>query len=351
MKVVATLDYVQKKQIGVGQGMNSTVFLADDPQLAAEVAVKEIPVSKLGNNPASFFNEAKTMFASEHKNVLPIRYACRTADRICLAMPFCNAGSLADRIRTNPLSLREVQRVGIGILNGLAQVHLAGFVHFDLKPTNVLFGPNDEPLVADFGQSRQMAHGLVQTAPPLYKWSFPPETLQNGTGTLLSDVYHAGVTLYRAVNGEPIFAAQKQAASADLKAAILSGRLPDRTFFLPHVPKRLRTIIRKALRLDPALRHQSATDFVDQLASLSIGVDWSTSITPGAFEWTGAPSGLARLIVRMEEDSSGRWDVCVNAVGSSGKVRAKAKDLYWKGALTQSQAFAHLKTVFEELSS
>ena len=151
MKIVATVDYVQKKQIGAGQGMNSTVFLADDPQLAAEVAVKEIPLSKLGNDPGKYFAEAKTMFASEHKNVLPIRYACRTADRICLAMPFCNAGSLADRIRNNPLSLREAQRVGIGILNGLAQVHLAGFVHFDLKPTNVLFGASDEPLVADFG--------------------------------------------------------------------------------------------------------------------------------------------------------------------------------------------------------
>ena len=49
MKVVAELCYERIKQIGIGEGMNSEVYLCRDPQVGGEVAIKEIPKASFGN--------------------------------------------------------------------------------------------------------------------------------------------------------------------------------------------------------------------------------------------------------------------------------------------------------------
>jgi len=50
-----------------------------------------------------------------------------------------------------------VLRVAHAVLNGLAHIHAEGFIHFDVKPSNVLFSTTDIPMVADLGQSRAMS--------------------------------------------------------------------------------------------------------------------------------------------------------------------------------------------------
>jgi len=142
MQVVASIEYQKIRQIGIGQGMNSEVFLASDPQLNGTIAVKEIPKANFGNSISSYFSEAQTMFAAAHPNIVPIQYACETTDRVCLAMPYFSQGSLSDRINVDPLSLLEIQRVAQGVLSGLARIHAAGFLHLDIKPSNVLLSEN-----------------------------------------------------------------------------------------------------------------------------------------------------------------------------------------------------------------
>ena len=156
MQVFGSISYTKVRQIGVGQGMNSEVYLADDPQLGGQVAAKEINKTDFPNA-AAYFKEAQAMFAVAHDNVVAVQYACETPTTISLVMPYFRNGSLADRIQDRPLQLSEVQRIAQGVLAGLAHIHLAGFIHFDLKPSNVLFSNKDRPMVADFGQSRAIA--------------------------------------------------------------------------------------------------------------------------------------------------------------------------------------------------
>jgi eukaryotic-like serine/threonine-protein kinase len=101
MQVVAQIQYTRCGQIGIGQGMNSTVFLAHDPQLCGYFAVKEIEKSRLGNDVTLYFAEAQAMFATSHPNIVPIQYACETVTHIVLAMPHFASGSLATRISSN----------------------------------------------------------------------------------------------------------------------------------------------------------------------------------------------------------------------------------------------------------
>src|SRR5207249_4149962 len=102
MLKVAKIEYDQGQQIGCGQGQNSTVFLATDPQLGGELAVKEIPKASFGNA-SGFWSEAQTMFGAAHDHVVAIQYACETPTHVCLAMPYYRRGSLTDRIQAGPL--------------------------------------------------------------------------------------------------------------------------------------------------------------------------------------------------------------------------------------------------------
>jgi serine/threonine protein kinase len=79
------------------------------------------------------------MFAVAHDNVIAVQYACQTPDMISLVMPYYRNGSLADRIQDRPLQLSETLRIAQGVLAGLAHIHLRRYIHFDVKPSNVLF--------------------------------------------------------------------------------------------------------------------------------------------------------------------------------------------------------------------
>src|SRR5215210_2291487 len=87
------------------------------------------------------------------------------------------------------------------ISRGGFQIHLAKYIHYDLKPSNLLFSDGNSPLVADFGQTMMIGPSGTSSLPGLYPGSLPPEYLTTGIGTVETDVYHAGVTIYRAVNG------------------------------------------------------------------------------------------------------------------------------------------------------
>jgi len=356
MKVVASISYVKLRQIGIGQGMNSEVFVAEDPQFNAEIVVKEIEKSKfLGLGLSNYFIEAQAMFKSHHENIVRGHYACETPNLICLAMPYYRRGSLTDRIARRSLALSELIRVGQGLLSGVSQVHLSDFVHFDIKPSNVLFDDLDVPMLADFGQARAVSSGVVAALPPIYQLVRPPELIPSGAvGIPQGDIFQVGLLLYRAVNGEPNYETQIPPAGptfrADLEKRILTGKFPDRDRFLPHVPKHLRTVIRKALQVDPSKRYATAIDFADALSTVTIVLDWSVEwLATDRMRWTASRPGQPLLIVDLLDDGA-NWKIEIHTQSAGAKPRARATS-DWAGGLTRADAFTRLRTLFGKLAA
>lgn len=348
MQVVAELRYERKQPIGVGEGMNSTVYLSHDPQIGGELAIKEIPKSHFGNVVSRFFQEAQAMFAASHPNVVPVQYGCETPDDVALAMPYFANGSLTKRIATSPLTLSTTLHVAHGVLSGAAGIHQAGFLHLDIKPSNVLFSATWAPLISDFGQSRKLNSGTV-AVPKMYLHVMPPETIDHSVGLVPSDIYQIGLLLYRAVNGEPFF--QKQLTGKgdqQIMKEIVAGKFPDRSRFLPHVPKRLKTVIRKALATDPADRFQSAVEMADAMSGIRFELDWNATPTQDGMEWHAQRLGQPDLIVELTEVTPSKWSIyCWTSRG--GKRRARGPGLFWKDSLSAAQAERHLREVFAEL--
>src|SRR5438093_498540 len=103
MKVLGSITYQTLGEIGKGEGRNSKVYLADEPQLGGRVAVKEIDKAQFGSSATEYFKEAQAMYRTTHENVVPIHYACQTPTSISLVMPHYPNGSLAKRISDRPL--------------------------------------------------------------------------------------------------------------------------------------------------------------------------------------------------------------------------------------------------------
>ncbi|MCA9626552.1 MAG: serine/threonine protein kinase [Myxococcales bacterium] len=350
MKVVANVEYEKLEEIGAGEGMNSKVYLATDPQLSGPIAVKEIPKKDFGNQVNLYFAEAQAMYKTRHDNIVPVHYACETDSHVCIAMPFFKRGSFARLVKSGPAPLSLVLSTGRAVLKALAQVHLANLLHLDVKPSNVLLSDKGVPMLADFGQARQLSSSGVATASRLYYLAVPPEAhLHKGAVALPSDIFQAGVLLYRAANGDPFFKQQWNVDHAKQSAAVVKGRFPRRDLFLPHVPQRLRTVIRRALKVRPEDRYQSAVEFADALGKVACPINWQTKIRPdGAYCWEGIRDGQPTLLV-LAQPADTEWNVEVYTEGERGARRAKGKSTFWRRGLAWPKAVAHLTEVFENL--
>lgn len=345
--VKGEITYERLRKIGVGEGANSVVYEARERNVGRTVAVKEIDKADLSvRGIYDFFKEAKTMFEVRHPHVVPIHTAVDVPGIVGLVMPLYPAGSLASIIASGPLSLPRTTDIAQGVLEGLAHIHIAKFLHFDIKPSNVLFAPAGQPMVSDFGQTRMLDIYGVAEAPAMYRFAPAPEVYLTGRGTVESDVFQAGLLLYRMVNGEPFY--QNVKALQLLKMGgpdecLRKGRIVDPERFLPHVPNRLRRIIRTAMHPDPAERYSSAQQLADALTGAGLLPPWEMSFAPDRREWRLARRGKATLLV-IEERIPGRerWSVSAFTEGNAG-TRGLRRSALWATSLTANQAEHHLR--------
>ena len=189
------------------EGANSTVHLAHDAQLDAEIVIKKIPKSSL-HSVDEFFNESRILYLSSHPNVVPVHYACQDADNIFIAMPYYSKGSLNSVLESRHLTVREIVVIGCQIATGLHNIHSKKLIHFDVKPDNVLLSDRGEALLSDFGLAKFMNLAGTAEQDRSYFKMLPPEVYSTSNFTHAFDIYQFGLTLYQMCNGNSVFRSQ-----------------------------------------------------------------------------------------------------------------------------------------------
>jgi serine/threonine protein kinase len=273
------------------EGKNSTVHIAHDFQLDTNIAVKKIRKSDFTDS-TTFFDEAKRLYSSHHQNIVPIQYSCQDADHIYVSMPLFMKGSLSKKIDMVFLTPTEIIKYSIDFLCGLHHIHTKKLVHGDIKPNNILISDSNDGILADFGLARSLKEDGTTEVEQFYHIHRAPETLLSNLINQQSDIFQAGLTIYRLCNGNNFFKKQVQKYLVGGKLdegkfhqAIQTGKFPDRSFYLDHIPRRLRNYIRKALAPDPADRYNSVLDFLNDLAGIEITYDWRFSISTPGYNW------------------------------------------------------------------
>ncbi|CAN5807666.1 hypothetical protein BH11PSE3_BH11PSE3_13340 [soil metagenome] len=208
----------------LGQGGFGITYRARDIQLGREVAIKEYLPSALavrqdgatvlprttkmaddfGWGRERFVTEGRTLASLHHvPGIVQVFDYLEANGTAYIVMELLSGETLEDRIAKNgKLKPEEVDRILWPLLDGLEQVHGAGFLHRDIKPANILLDAAGNPTLIDFGASRAAMAGrstaLTAIFTPGYAAAEQMTSARQGPWT---DIYGLSATLYHAIAG------------------------------------------------------------------------------------------------------------------------------------------------------
>ncbi|HKW69662.1 MAG TPA: serine/threonine-protein kinase [Candidatus Dormibacteraeota bacterium] len=289
---VAGERYIGKYRVKgeLGRGGMGAVYLAVQPGLGREVAIKELIQSADPVALRRFLQEAQVMARTSHPNLVQVHDMELQGNVNYLVMEFIRGRSLREWMNEKPLPPPQVFAVMHGVFMALDYAHRHSIVHRDMKPENVLISDEGMVKVADFGIARLMDDtGLGGTATktgttvgtPQY---MSPEQVASSKVDGRSDLYSAGIMLYELVAGQPPFTASDADGPFTLMAKHVQAPPKPPSVFQPGLNPELESVIMKSLAKRPEDRFQSGHEFDEAMARVADRMcpGWQRSLEPGA---------------------------------------------------------------------
>jgi serine/threonine protein kinase/formylglycine-generating enzyme required for sulfatase activity len=284
----------------IGRGGQATVYLAEDPKLRRQVALKVLEVGPAANNQAieRFRREAAITSKLDHPGICPVYDIGQDRSVLYIAMRYVEGETLATRIaeattdgdgsmtvdleseatdrsqekagpRTStPPRIAETIAIFEQAARALHVAHEHGVIHRDIKPGNLMVTKAGVPVLLDFGLAQEAEGGDVSltltgdmTGTPAY---MSPEQLTAHRIRLdrRTDVYSLGVTLYEALTLRRPFEAPTREG---LYKQILTKDPPDARGLNRHISSDLLVVLNTALEKDQDRRYQTALDLAEEL--------------------------------------------------------------------------------------
>jgi uncharacterized RDD family membrane protein YckC len=221
-----------ERVLGVG-GMGE-VYLATDLALDRPVAIKVLPAGRAtGSARDRLVREARAQARVHHPNVAHIYFIGEDAGRLYFAMEYLEGKTLAETVAAGPMPIDDALELVRSAALGLREAERAGFLHRDVKPSNLMVDAHGVLKVLDFGlvaaNADAIADGPVaQTSlagTPLY---MAPEQARGEAIDLRADIYALGATLFHLISGRAPFVAESVAELMSLHATSARPMLPKR---------------------------------------------------------------------------------------------------------------------------
>ena len=220
------LHWYEIKDI-LGQGGFGITYLAEDLNLAHEVAIKEyMPVdlaTRVEQNHVqsvsheheyryrwglqNFIDEARTIGQFKHPNIVRVRNVFEANNTAYMVMDYELGETLQEILnRRKILEEADVRTVIFPILDGMKLIHAHGFIHRDIKPANIFIRVDGEPVLLDFGSARQALEESRHALTSIFSKGYAPieqyNTNDDEQGPW-TDIYAVGATIYRSISGIP----------------------------------------------------------------------------------------------------------------------------------------------------
>ncbi|GAA4666987.1 hypothetical protein GCM10025780_06240 [Frondihabitans cladoniiphilus] len=269
----------------LGSGGFADVFLYEQSMPRRRVAVKVLLPDVADADARQMFLAEATMMAqlSAHPDVVTVYEASIAADgRPYLVMEYC-PDSYGGRYRTERLALTEVLPIALAVGSVLETAHRDGFLHRDVKPSNILHTTYGRPVLSDFGIAASIAAAEGQETRGLsVPWS-APEVIRGEThGTVKSEIYAFAATVYGLLAGRSPFEVPGKENTLEAIQRRILGRAPAAPLGRPDVPASLETALLRALSKDPGLRPASVLTVLRslQLVETELGLRPSPLLLP-----------------------------------------------------------------------
>ncbi|MDR1888878.1 MAG: HDOD domain-containing protein [Zoogloeaceae bacterium] len=242
----------------LGRGSQSVVYLALDPKLEREVAVKTLHFSQPDpKQNASLLDEARTVSKLAHPGIVTIFEAGEEDGDIFLVFEYVPGENLASLLhRLGSLSPAKAAHLMSEVQEAIHYAHMHGVIHRDLKPSNILIDENGYPKVMDFGISVHSGKGDSQafTGTPAY---MSPEYLSGHVISARGDIFAGGLILFEMLTGQR--AIRGQGAAQVMRQIVKEGFVvPTETSGLDD---QLAAIVMRATEYAPEKRYATALQF------------------------------------------------------------------------------------------
>src|SRR5687768_14509539 len=273
--------YEIRSQLGAG-GMGE-VYLARDPKINRDVAIKVLPAafSSDAERLRRFEQEVQATGKLNHPNILAV-YDEETHDGAPYGVyELLEGETLRHRLRGGSLPSRKAVDYGLQIANGLFAAHEKGIVHRDLKLENIFITPDAQVKLLDFGLGRlteavqnieaqtDVLTRRVNTDPGAVIGTagyMSPEQVRGQRVDYRSDVFSLGLVLYEMLSGRRAFHGD---SAVETLNAILKEDPPELSASNGHINPALERVVLHCMEKNPAHRFQSAGDVAFALESLS----------------------------------------------------------------------------------
>jgi hypothetical protein len=315
------------------------VYLAHDPQLDRDAAIKLLPADLTRDNERlrRFDQEAKAASALNHPNIVTIYEIGESEAGRFIAMELINGRTLRDLIGSSPLTSDRVADVSCQIARALNVAHTIGVVHRDIKPENIMLRDDGYVKVLDFGIARLVPGGAAlsdaetlisgepgaATEPGIVVGTLrymSPEQARGERVSTASDVFSLGTVLYELITGQHPFQADSHIGTLH---AIMTQPVISPKRLNAAIPLALETIILRMLHKEPALRPTAGE--VEAALSKSISPSLTTEVTwavvPSNRKTVGRAQERAELRRTFESVASGRGSMlCLAGEPGIGKT-------------------------------
>jgi serine/threonine protein kinase len=251
----------------IGWGGMAVVYKAYQPALERYVAIKVLPHQFTFDQEfvERFLREARAAAKLNHPHIVTIHDVGQADGTYFIVMEYLEGPSLADLLRQQgALPPQQVAQIVAQVASALDYAHGQGFVHRDVKPSNILMGAEKTPKLADFGIVRA-AEGtrLTQTGTVLGTPEYMSPEQAKGLGIdRRTDIYSLGIVVYEMLAGQVPFGGDTMAV---LHAHAYEA--PD----LSVLPAGIGAVVGKALMKEPVQRYGSAGTFAQMLAT-TVGI-------------------------------------------------------------------------------
>jgi tRNA A-37 threonylcarbamoyl transferase component Bud32 len=256
----------------IGRGATSRVYLGRDPFADRDVAIKVFFFEENVSEQTAkllrkgFLAEAALAGRLNHPHIVGIYDAVSEPEYSYIVMEYVKGTTLETYSEIDSLlPLSKVVEVIFKCIRALDYAFQRGVIHRDIKPGNILYSPEGDIKVSDFGASfqEQLAHDTTQLTgigSPAY---MSPEQIRLEDVTHHTDIYSLGVVMYKLLTGRLPFNASNQLS---LTYEILNVTPPPPSQLRPELPALLDQICLKAMEKNPADRYGTWIDFGKDLS-------------------------------------------------------------------------------------
>ncbi len=309
MKASGAIGRFQVEKL-LGEGGQGKVYLARDPHLGRQVAIKVLAID---SDIASLLDEARIVAKLRHPNIVTLFDAGEQDGLPYLVFEYVEGMTLAQEIKKKgALPIFKAVDIALKILEGLSCAHGQHIIHRDIKPANIVIDKQGVPRIMDFGIAQRLAGPSSSDellGSPLY---MAPEYVARRESSPQSDIFSLGMILYVMLTGRHPVAGD---SVEEILQSIATVPVPPPSGMSSSVDEKLDSIVLRALSIDPMSRYKDAAGMI---------ADLKNYLNPADVKGEGKQSTLDFLLRRMRHKSD--FPALSQAISAVNQIAASDKE-------------------------